>query len=168
MFYSLNLRVVELWSLPDLDPVRLVFFFCCFVFDFVVVDANRKIPKLLLVGMADVGRYSCYICKPWLGVCRQELFFCGRRPLLVSVVTRRNCVVLSCVARGQHAPGSVLPGLTREGHSLLFQLCFVSIWSSGGRSMPGRVPGVGACSTRLELRSQFSWYWLFGFFCLSL
>jgi hypothetical protein len=58
MFCSPNLRVVELWSLPDLDPVRLVFFFCCFVFDFVVVGANRKILKHLPVGMADVGRYS--------------------------------------------------------------------------------------------------------------
>jgi hypothetical protein len=61
MFCSPNLRVVELWSLPDLDPVRLVFFFC-FVFDFVVVGANRKIPKLLPMGMADVGRYSVKMC----------------------------------------------------------------------------------------------------------
>jgi hypothetical protein len=103
-------------------------FFCCFV----VVGANRKSPKLLPVGMADVGWYSvkmcfCQICKPWLGICRQELFFRGRRPLLASVVTRRICVALSCAARGQHAPGSVPPGLAREGHCLLFRLRFVPI-----------------------------------------
>jgi hypothetical protein len=73
-------------------------------------------------------------------------------------------VVLSCAARGQHASGSVLPGLAREGHSLLFRLRFVPIWSSGGRLMAGKAPGVGACSTHPELRLRFSWCWLFGFF----
>jgi hypothetical protein len=37
----------------------------------------------------------CYIYKSRLGVRRHELFFSGRRPPLVSVVTRRSCAVLS-------------------------------------------------------------------------
>lgn len=63
MFCPPNLRVVVLWSLPNLDPMRLVFFsFVVLFFDFVVVGANREIPKLLHVGLADVGRYSVKMC----------------------------------------------------------------------------------------------------------
>jgi hypothetical protein len=92
MFCSLNLRVVELWSLPELDLVKLVFsfllfcfwfyccwckqndsqalacgnggcfLFCCFVFGFIVVGANRRILRLWPVGMADVGGYLVELC----------------------------------------------------------------------------------------------------------
>jgi hypothetical protein len=86
--------------------------------------------------LAPYSRGWVRIYKPRLDVRRQELFFNGRRPPLVSVVTRRSCVVLSCTAVcGQHAPRSVLLGLAREGHSLHIRLCLVSIWASGGRSM---------------------------------
>jgi hypothetical protein len=54
MFCSPNLLVVELWSLPELDPVRLVFSF--------VVDASRRIPRIWPGGMADVGGYPVEVC----------------------------------------------------------------------------------------------------------
>jgi len=53
---------VELWSLPELDLVRLVFFFRCFVFGFVFVGANRRIPRLWPMGMADVGGSPVELC----------------------------------------------------------------------------------------------------------
>ncbi len=37
-------------------------FFCCFVFDFVVVGANRRFPKLWPVGMADVDGSPVELC----------------------------------------------------------------------------------------------------------
>ncbi len=39
-----------------------VFSFVVLFFVFVVVGANREIPKLLPMGMADVGRYSVKMC----------------------------------------------------------------------------------------------------------
>jgi len=37
-------------------------FFCCFVFGFVVVGANIRIPMLWPVGRADVGGYLVELC----------------------------------------------------------------------------------------------------------
>jgi len=57
VFCSPNLRVVEPWSLPELDPVRLVFFSLLFCLLLVQTVGSRLWP----VGMADVGglRRSC-------------------------------------------------------------------------------------------------------------
>jgi hypothetical protein len=62
MFCSPDLLVVELWSLPELDPVRLVFSFVVFLLVLFVVGASRRIPRIWPGGMADVGGYPVEVC----------------------------------------------------------------------------------------------------------
>jgi len=91
-----------------------------------------------------------------------------KAPALVSIVTRRICVVLSCAARGQHAPGSVLPGWAREGHRLLFRLRLrvdLVFWRSfdGWKSFRSRCVLNTPCAPVAVLMVLDVWFSLFEF-----
>jgi hypothetical protein len=47
---------------PGVRSGEVGVFFYCFVFGFVVVGANRMIPKLWPMGMVDVGGYPMELC----------------------------------------------------------------------------------------------------------
>lgn len=47
---------------PGVRSGEVSVLFCCFCFGFVVVGASRRIPRIWLVGMADVGGSQVELC----------------------------------------------------------------------------------------------------------
>jgi hypothetical protein len=167
MFCSLNLKVVELWSLPELDLVRLVFS-CYFVLVLLLLVQAEGFPGSgLWEWQMSVGlRWSCSLLLD-LQVsarCSSTGAFLWWSPAS-SGFGSHSTELCGYLLRGvlPVRAGECPPRVSAWGSPFAFPVSFsvdLGFWRSFDA---GRVPGVGAFSTRLELRQRFSWCWFFLF-----